>query len=64
MVVMFLDLGPADKKAIQRRQLVVAQVRQQEEAQRLAKAVSQSKKGKLTNWGYVEHHIDTWNEAN
>ncbi|KAJ8412683.1 hypothetical protein AAFF_G00116340 [Aldrovandia affinis] len=39
----------------QRRKLVVSQVRHQEEADRCAKAVSQSKQGQWTSWENLEH---------
>ncbi|KAJ8410484.1 hypothetical protein AAFF_G00193880 [Aldrovandia affinis] len=41
--------------SIQRRKLVVSQVRHQEEADRCAKAVSQSKQGQWTSWENLEH---------
>ena len=44
----------------QRRKLVVSQVRQQEEADICAKAVSQSKQGQWTSWENLEHRKLTW----
>ena len=46
----------------QRRKLVVGQVRQQEEAERCATAVSQSKQGQWTNWENIEHRKLTWKD--
>ena len=41
---------------------MVAQVRQQEEADRCAKAVSQSKQGQWTSWENLEHRKLTWKD--
>ncbi|KAJ8393829.1 hypothetical protein AAFF_G00055580 [Aldrovandia affinis] len=46
----------------QRRKLVVSQVRHQEEADRCAKAVSQSKQGQWTSWENLEHRKLTWKD--
>ena len=46
----------------QRRKLVVAQVRQQEEADRCATAVAQSKQGQWTTWENLEHRKLTWKD--
>ncbi|KAJ8369781.1 hypothetical protein SKAU_G00098090 [Synaphobranchus kaupii] len=46
----------------QRRKLVIAEVRQQKEAERCAKAVSQAKQGQWTRWENVEHRKLTWRD--
>lgn len=46
----------------QRKKLVVAEVRQQEEAARCTKAVSQPIQGQWTRWKNVEHHQLTWRD--
>ena len=46
----------------QRRKLVVAQVRQQEEADRCGKAISQSKQGQWTSWENLEHRKLKWKD--
>ena len=46
----------------QRRKMVVGEVRQQEEADRCAKAVSQSKQGQWTSWENLEHRKLTWKD--
>lgn len=46
----------------QRRKLVVAEVRHQQEAERCAKAVSQAKQGQWTSWENVEHRKLTWRD--
>ncbi len=55
---------PAWHKATstQRRRLVVDEVRQQGEADRCAKAVSQSKQGQWTTWENLEHRKLTWRD--
>ncbi len=55
---------PIWKKATstQRRTLIVAEVRQQEEAVRCTKAVSQSKQGQWTNWENLEQRKLTWKD--
>lgn len=46
----------------ERRQLVVEEVRHQEEAARCAKAVSQAQQGRWVKWEGVERRRITWNE--
>lgn len=46
----------------QRRKLVAAEVRHQQEAERCAKAVSQAKQGQWTSWENVEHRKLTWRD--
>lgn len=55
---------PAWNKAtpFQRRKLVVQEVRQQEEAARCAKAVSQAKQGQWMTWEGVEKRKISWQE--
>ena len=47
---------------VERRKLVVGEVRRQEEATRSAVAVSQAQQGQWTNWRNIEHRTISWKD--
>lgn len=55
-------MPPQKATPAERRQLVVEEVRHQEEAARTAKAVSQAKQGCWTRWEGIEKTNITWKE--